>query len=96
MSSDVECPPKPTCAKLAEDHLEPIRAFVHSRHGMLTKLTQEMQRLTDTPITRQVVSRWLHTEPEKRQEPKLGAFLVMEQALKNLQGAGSDAEAAAS
>ena len=70
---------------MAEDHLEPIRAFVHARHGMLTKLTEAMNARTSTPITRQAVSRWLHPEPSKRQEPKLGVFLVMEQAVKDLQ-----------
>lgn len=78
---------------MAEDHLEPIRAFVHARHGMLTKLTEAMNARTSTPITRQAVSRWLHPEPSKRQEPKLGVFLVMEQAVKELQ-AGPPAESA--
>ncbi len=84
----------PTCPSLAEDHLAPIRAFVHSRHGMLTRLTEEMKKRTSTPITRQAVSRWLHPDQAKRQEPKLGVFLVMEAAVKELQAAASEPNAA--
>lgn len=80
--------PAPKSAKLAEDHLEPIRAFVHSRHGMLTTLTSKMNELTSTPITRQAVSKWLHPTPGKRQEPKLGVALVMESAVRSIQAGG--------
>jgi hypothetical protein len=74
-------------------HLEPIRAFVHSRFGMLTRLTEEMNNRTSTPVTRQAVSKWLHQDAGKRQEPKLGIALVMIEACQAIQ-CGDGAEAA--
>ena len=76
---------QPPSTKFAEEHLEPIRAFVHGNHGRLTQLTNRMREKTSTPITRQAVSRWLHQDPKKRQEPKLGIALIMEEAARDLQ-----------
>ncbi len=82
-------PPKPCSATIAEMHLEPIRAFVHSRFGMLTKLTEEMNRRTSTTVTRQAVSKWLHQDAGKRQEPRLGIALVMIEACQYIQCGGA-------
>ena len=76
---------QPPSTMFAEDHLEPIRAFVHGNHGRLTQLTNRMREKTSTPITRQAVSRWLHQDPAKRQEPKLGIAIIMEEAARELQ-----------
>lgn len=84
-----------TSAEIAEEHLAPVRAYVHASHGRLTVLTDAMNKLTATPITRQAVSRWLHQDQAKRQEPKLGIAIVMEKALQELQ-CGQSAEPAAS
>jgi hypothetical protein len=77
---DSECKIPPTSAQIAEDRLEPIRAFIHARHGRLATLVAKMKSQTSTPITRQAVSRWLHKESGKRQEMRLGTFTVMENA----------------
>jgi hypothetical protein len=47
-----------------------------------------MKGMTSTPIARQAVSRWLHKEPGKRQEPKHGIALLIERAVAQLQSEG--------
>lgn len=87
--------PPATSARIASDHLAPVRAWVHAAHGRLTVLTDAMNRMTSTAITRQAVSRWLHQDEAKRQEPKLGIALVMEKAIQEIQ-CGQPAESAES
>lgn len=76
--------PLPTTANIADDHLEPIRAWVHANHGSMTRLTEKMKTLTSSKITRQAISRWMNRDPESRQEPKLGIGILLERAYQQL------------
>lgn len=87
--------PLPTSAELADDHLEPVRAWAHANHGSIVKIAALMRKKTSTPISRQSVCRWLNKDKGKRQEPKLGIALLIASAVEELQTASqSDAPAA--
>lgn len=73
-----------TSSEKASDHLESIRAWVHSNHGKITELADEMDRRTSTKVSRQAVSKWLAADPGKRQEPKFGIGLILIEAAEEL------------
>ncbi len=75
----------PSSTDFANDHLAPVRAWVHANHGSIVQLAKTMRGMTSTPISRQSVCKWLSRDESKRQEPKLGIALIMIDAVEMLQ-----------
>lgn len=61
--------------KMAWEFLKPIAAWAAER-GNKAKLVEALQQHVPT-INRQLVSRWLNDDPEKRVEPTLGNALLL-------------------
>ena len=70
--------------KAADEFLAPVRAWVRGEHGALTKLADKISELADGKIHRQTVGRWLHSKPEERNQPTLGAGLLLVRAYEEL------------
>ena len=66
--------------KAADEFLAPVRAWVRGNHGALTKLADKISDLAGGEIHRQTLGRWLHADPEKRNQPTLGAGLLLVRA----------------
>jgi len=45
--------------------------------SLKTKLAALMSGITGAPVTRQMVERWLHPNPEKRDHPSLGNGILL-------------------
>ena len=73
-----------TAAQLADERLAPIRLWAHSERGAIKRLTEQLQLQSDEGITRQTVTRWMHKDPEKRQQPSYGWGLHLEEAYRKL------------
>lgn len=48
-----------------------------ARPGSKTAIARAMTDLTGQPVTRQMVERWVHTDPEKRHQPSLGYGIAL-------------------
>lgn len=68
----------------ADDFLAPVRAWVRGKHGALTKLAAKLSELAEGDIHRQTVGRWLHSDPNMRNQPNLGAGLLLVKAYEEL------------
>jgi len=66
--------------KAADEFLAPVRAWVRGNHGALTTIADAISKLAKGEIHRQTVGRWLHADPEKRNQPTLGAGLLLVKA----------------
>lgn len=78
--------PKPlTATQVAERALATAIEFARER-GRIQAIADLLSEKTGESITRQMVSRWLHPEPEKRQQPSLGYGLLLLWAVKHLEG----------
>ena len=69
----------------AEQRLAPIRAWAHANHGMVKTIADRLSTLTGKPVMRQTVGRWLHKDPDKRQQPSYGFGLLLEDVVRDLQ-----------
>lgn len=55
-----------------------IPAFEYAATGgKHSSIADAMTRLTGQPVNRQMVGRWLNTDPEKREQPRLGYGLTL-------------------
>lgn len=70
--------------KVSDERLAPMRAWAASNRGSILQITEWLQERTGTTLSRQTVGRWLNTDPDKRQEPKHGFGLLLEQAYEAL------------
>lgn len=70
--------------KASDEFLAPVRAWVRGNHGALTKLAEKITELAQGEIHRQTLGRWLHADPKKRNQPSLGAGLLLVKAYEEL------------
>ena len=69
-----------TAAEVGDARLAPIRGWASANHGTITRVTEWLKQRTGEDITRQTVGRWLTADPEKRQQPRYGWGLLLEEA----------------
>lgn len=70
--------------KAADEFLAPVRAWVRGNHGALTRLAAKISEIADGEIHRQTLGRWLHSDPDKRNQPTLGAGLLLARAYEEI------------
>lgn len=71
--------------KVAEERLTPIRLWAHANHGAVKRLSDRLSKLTGKAVMRQTVGRWLHKDPDARQQPSYGFGILLEQAATEIQ-----------
>lgn len=65
-----------TIPKTSEELLAPLREFFAYR-GNKAELTRRLKEALGSKTSRQQVERWLSTNPEARQEPRLSSGLAL-------------------
>lgn len=68
-------------------YIERIMRWRTQTHGNGAKLVRRMEELCGHPINRQEVESWLHEDPAKRVEPRLGNGMLLIVAFESLQEA---------
>lgn len=62
---------------VAIEAIEPFAAFCNKTIGTKAELAERMTAVLGYKIHRQIAEGWVHPDPEKRVEPKLGQGLVL-------------------
>lgn len=71
--------------KLAERTLAPVRRYVEATPGNSRKLAEKVAKETGESVFRQNVEAWIHPDPEKRVQPRLGMGLALVRVAKKLE-----------
>lgn len=69
-------PPTYPPEELASQALTRALEFA-ARAGNKTAIARAMTDLTGQPVTRQMVERWVHADPDKRHQPSLGYGIAL-------------------
>lgn len=67
----------PLTTRLANDVLAPLLAHRKKTDRFVTDVTERMSKRTRRKIQIQRVMTWLHPDPKRRQQPRLGAGLLL-------------------
>lgn len=62
---------------VADTALGPLIEHVNKTPGAKADLTRRMEAILGYEIARQVVEGWVHPEPDRRVEPKLGLGIIL-------------------
>lgn len=68
---------KTTTEKLAADALSPLIKHAQANRGTIKALTERLEKVGGKPVNRVMVEGWLHPDPSRRVEPRLGAGLLL-------------------
>jgi len=63
--------------KRSDAALKPLVLFAQKNPGTITRIAEGLTRLTGQTQYRQNVGEWLHPDPARRVEPKLGIGLLL-------------------
>lgn len=63
--------------QLADNAIQPVIKKIADGKTTHSEIAAAMTESTRKSVTRQMVGRWTHPEPEKRDEPRLGAALAL-------------------
>ena len=70
---------------LAAIPLARIRRYLAANYGAAEQLRREFEAASGKKIHRSSLTRWLHKEPSKRQQPALGTYLLLEKLVKEME-----------
>ena len=74
-----------TTEAAAEKALRPVRKFLFKEAGNARRLASRLTEVTGEAVYRQSIEGWVHPDPEKRVQPRLGMGLVMLETVKRLE-----------
>lgn len=69
----------------AEKALRPVRKFVFKAAGNARRLAERLTKVTGENVYRQSIEGWIHPDPTKRVQPRLGMGLIMLATVKRLE-----------
>jgi hypothetical protein len=62
---------------LAERALRPLTKYAAKNRGTITLVADRLTKLNGSLVHRQLVEKWLHSDPKKRTQPLLGMGLML-------------------
>jgi hypothetical protein len=66
-----------TPKQASDEYLEEMAAFVNATYGAKKSMADALSARTGEDVARERIERWLHRDPEQRQQPLLGSALLL-------------------
>lgn len=73
--------------QLYADFIGPIAGHCHRTPGLLAKMVRWMDHATGKTWHRQQIETYLHVDPARRKEPRIGMGLLLQRAYEAVKGA---------
>jgi hypothetical protein len=71
-------------SRIWDKEVEPIIRFCEQHRGTVVKIQAAFEKAAKRKVNRQIVERWLHSDPDRRNEPLYGNGVLLIRVAKDV------------